>query len=145
MRPLVQAGGGQAASAIPSHQLYLSHHLQDHIRQAYDDLRGPDKALSAAKLVEWAKEVQDLALDITEREGGYKFEEFLEIIYVNNGFEAMKELDPKAKDLSHPLSNYFISSSHNTYLTGNQWTSKSTVDAYKDVRKPVHLRMLHAK
>ena len=37
------------------------------------------------------------------------------------------------QDLSHPLSNYFISSSHNTYLSGNQLYGDASGRAYESV------------
>lgn len=40
---------------------------------------------------------------------------------------------PPDNDLSFPLSSYFISSSHNTYLSGNQLYGDASVDAYTNV------------
>jgi hypothetical protein len=40
---------------------------------------------------------------------------------------------PPNQDLDHKLSEYFISSSHNTYLTGHQLYGKANVDGYKNV------------
>jgi phosphatidylinositol phospholipase C delta len=131
-RPLVQGGGGDAVSDVPLHQLYLSHDVQEHLRRVYDGLRGKDEALSRGRFLVWLAEVQKHTIEELDKEN-YTFEQFLEAIYYSRGLESVKHLNPAEKDLSRPISNYYISSSHNTYLMGNQLSSKSSTEAYRNV------------
>lgn len=125
-----EAGGGTATLQAEKQRLILSDGTEAHLKRVFDKLRGKDATLSPEKLAEWMATVQGQTIREL-RKDGYKFQEFLEVVYFNNGFEAMRI--PEEKDLSKPISNYFISSSHNTYLLGNQLTSKASTDAYKNV------------
>lgn len=42
-------------------------------------------------------------------------------------------MGPAFTDGSYPLSDYYVSTSHNTYLWGNQLYGKASADAYRNV------------
>lgn len=59
-----------------------------------------------------------------------QFEAFL-LMHANDAFDPAKERHDKA-DMDQPLSEYWINSSHNTYLIGDQYTSQSSVEMYSN-------------
>ncbi|KAE9365530.1 PLC-like phosphodiesterase [Stipitochalara longipes BDJ] len=124
-------GGHQSKGDGFPHQTYFSHAIQDHLRRVYDDVRGTEPLLTRQQFQTWLATVQDHPIELVHEE--YKCEEFLQVIYMHHGFDALKDAEVEKKDLTRPLSNYFISSSHNTYLSGNQLASKSSTEAYKHV------------
>lgn len=68
-----------------------------------------------------------LANDLTRIDKN-RFEAYL-LSSENDAFDPARERFNK-RLMTRPISEYFINSSHNTYLTGDQLTSHSSVDMY---------------
>lgn len=102
------------------------------------------EGISRVALLEFCTKVQKLALnpeDIVEHiferyslvEGdssGITVEGFSELLMSDN---YMPLITPPKEDLTQPLSEYFISSSHNTYLVGRQLAGESSIEPYIQV------------
>lgn len=111
---------------------YLTHSMHEHLRTIYTSLCGSSTILPRAALAAFLADVQRQDIHLSEGVEEYSFEAWLAFLWMSNGFEAVGAL-AGTKDLGKPISSYYISSSHNTYLSGNQLLSRSTTDAYKNV------------
>ncbi|KAK8131308.1 PLC-like phosphodiesterase [Apiospora sp. TS-2023a] len=105
------------------------------LQTVFDRHAGPDRRWNQEQVDAFFHHVQ--ADDNSQRhqsdsEGGLDFNGFVQYM-ASPAAEALRPAPAAQQDLSWPLNSYFVSSSHNTYLEGNQLTSDATTDAYKKV------------
>lgn len=106
--------------------------ITKHLRGLYEQLKGPTEAnLSAERLEAFIKSVQKDTPKPPFLET-YTFEQFHELWWRN--YSRWKRPIKKEKDLDKPLSQYFINSSHNTYIAeGDQFLGENQDIQYKKV------------
>ncbi|KAK8085644.1 hypothetical protein PG997_006915 [Apiospora hydei] len=102
------------------------------LQDVFDRQAEPDRTWNKAQVEAFFHHVQADG-PAHELDGGLDFDNFVRYMR-SPAAEALAPAPVRTtQDMSWPLNSYFISSSHNTYLEGNQLTSDATTDAYKKV------------
>ncbi|KAF4979485.1 hypothetical protein FZEAL_4344 [Fusarium zealandicum] len=131
-QPLHQAGGGASECArslsnvdpiVTSHITRLFESLADRDDRTWSKERIASFIQSTQQL-ESSPEVDELLTRDTLDVDGF-------MVWMTSS-QAAATTPPREQDLSYPLASYFISSSHNTYLTGNQLSSDSSTRPYTE-------------
>lgn len=105
--------------------------VQLHLQELYTELdrKYQLQSCSGAKSFLSGEQGLDSLLISKIAPNGLSHEAFLDLLTSSEG----NIIGPLPRqDLSKEISNYFISSSHNTYLTGNQLSSDSSTSGYRD-------------
>lgn len=105
--------------------------FQSHIVRIHRHLCGPGQSLlSRDRFADFLTQVQGETLVHPLDRETYTLQQFFEVWCYQYRIGPLRKTVPDPQDLCKPISHYFVNSSHNTYLLGNQLTSDSSVEAY---------------
>ncbi|XP_028616423.1 1-phosphatidylinositol 4,5-bisphosphate phosphodiesterase delta-4 [Grammomys surdaster] len=127
-------------------QFYKALTKRTEIEELFDNFSSDKQKLTLLEFVDFLREEQkednhapDLALELIDRyepsENGRLLhvlskEGFLSYLCSADGNIFNPDCLPLYQDMTQPLSHYYINSSHNTYLLGDQLCSQSSVEGY---------------
>ncbi|KAH8304194.1 1-phosphatidylinositol 4,5-bisphosphate phosphodiesterase gamma-1 [Drosophila kikkawai] len=128
--PSVMCGGGAAGAPFPyseDQQTVRPAELKRFLETEQRDISASE--LSAAAIATFIRDfVQDVERDV--QEPYLSISEFMDFLFSKQNDLWNSKYDSVFMDMNQPLSSYWIASSHNTYLTGDQFSSESSCEAY---------------
>nr|UPI11531.1 phospholipase C gamma 1 [Mythimna separata] len=99
--------------------------FQSFLRVEQHDRLGDDEAVASQFIRDYLRDPQR-----DTYEPYFTLHEFIEMLFSKQNTIWDSKNDAVTQDMTRPLSHYWISSSHNTYLTGDQFSSESSLEAY---------------
>ncbi|KAK2605157.1 hypothetical protein N8I77_008016 [Diaporthe amygdali] len=135
-----QAGGGISGEEHHGHIKTVSGPILRYLTNVFNCHADENKSWHTAQAATFIRCTQagdpdssheGLPADLAAKEQ-LDFNDFLHYM-TSDASNMIRPCKTSDQDLTYPLSSYFISSSHNTYLTGNQLYSESSTAAFKNV------------
>lgn len=112
------------------HDLIKASQTRPDINQVYRDLT-LSGLLDKGRVVSFLTHIQRIPSSSVENVfNRYKSGDLWTIDSLTSFLSSSDNTPNQPQDMTHPLQHYFISSSHNTYLVGEQWKGESTVEGY---------------